>query len=102
MRLGARILLALPAFQVVYGAFTFGMRAGLGFNTYPMMGDAWLAEAATTLAPFWLNFFENGAMIQFIHRGQRLQWRSMPWRCWTAIRVEQSDGGVGRLAGLWR
>jgi cytochrome c oxidase assembly protein subunit 15 len=33
-----------------------------------MMGDAWLAEAATTLAPFWLNFFENGAMIQFIHR----------------------------------
>ena len=68
MRLGARILLALLAFQIVYGAFTAGMRAGLGFNTYPMMGDAWLAEAATTLAPFWLNFFENGAMIQFIHR----------------------------------
>ena len=25
-------------------------------------------EAALTLAPFWLNWFENGAMIQFIHR----------------------------------
>ena len=25
-------------------------------------------QSGTTLAPFWLNFFENGAMIQFIHR----------------------------------
>jgi heme a synthase len=32
------------------------------------MGEAWIAEAALTLAPFWLNWFENGAMIQFIHR----------------------------------
>ena len=55
MRLGARILLALLAFQIVYGAFTAGMRAGLGFNTYPMMGDAWLAErhdAGSVLAEF--------------------------------------------------
>ena len=68
MRWAARGLLALLIVQIVYGAFTAGMRAGLGFNTYPKMGDVWLAEAATTLFPFWHNLIENGAMIQFVHR----------------------------------
>jgi cytochrome c oxidase assembly protein subunit 15 len=68
MRAAARGLLALLTLQIVYGAFTAGMRAGLGFNTYPKMGEVWLAEAATTLLPFWHNLIENGAMIQFIHR----------------------------------
>lgn len=27
-----------------------------------------MASAATMMTPFWLNFFENGAMIQFVHR----------------------------------
>ena len=54
--------------QLIYGGFTAGLKAGLGFNTYPKMGEAWIAEAALTLTPFWLNWFENGAMIQFIHR----------------------------------
>ena len=62
---GFVILLSL---QIIYGAFTAGLRAGLGFNTYPLMGQQLLADAATTITPFWVNFFENGAMVQFIHR----------------------------------
>jgi cytochrome c oxidase assembly protein subunit 15 len=27
-----------------------------------------MASAATMMAPFWLNLFENGAMVQFLHR----------------------------------
>ena len=63
--MGLVILLSL---QIVYGAVTAGLRAGLGFNTYPLMGQQLLADAATTIQPLWINFFENGAMVQFIHR----------------------------------
>jgi len=63
-----QLMIGLFVLQLVYGGFTAGLKAGLGFNTYPKMGDAWIAEAALTLAPFWQNFLENGAMIQFIHR----------------------------------
>ena len=61
-------LIGLFVLQLIYGGFTAGLKAGLGFNTYPMMGDTWIAEAALTLVPFWHNLVENGAMIQFIHR----------------------------------
>ena len=54
--------------QVIYGAFVAGLRAGLGFNTFPLMDGRLLAEAATMMSPYWLNLFENGAMIQFVHR----------------------------------
>lgn len=61
-------LLGVLALQILYGAFTAGLRAGLGFNTYPLMDGSLMAEAATMMSPFVLNFFENGAMIQFVHR----------------------------------
>jgi len=52
-------LVVLLSLQIVYGAFTAGLRAGLGFNTYPLMGQQLLADAATTIQPLWINFFEN-------------------------------------------
>ncbi|MBT5604163.1 MAG: heme A synthase, partial [Gammaproteobacteria bacterium] len=33
-----------------------------------LIGQQLLADAATTIVPFWINLFENGAMVQFIHR----------------------------------
>ena len=50
------------------GAFTAGLDAGHGFNTYPLMHGQWLADAAVMMEPFWRNFIENGVMIQFMHR----------------------------------
>ena len=61
-------ILGVTFLQITYGAFTAGLRAGLGFNTYPLMDGELMASAATMMAPFWLNLFENGAMIQFLHR----------------------------------
>lgn len=62
------VVLCLVSVQIVYGAFTAGLRAGLGYNTFPLMDGKLIAEAALMMSPKWLNFFENGAMIQFIHR----------------------------------
>ncbi len=55
--------------QIIYGAFVAGLDAGQLFNTWPKMGDEWIASHV-----FYGNFFnalhapENLATIQFIHR----------------------------------
>lgn len=62
------IFTGLLTVQLIYGGFTAGLKAGLGFNTYPKMGEQWIADAALTLTPLWANLIDNGAMIQFVHR----------------------------------
>lgn len=61
-------LLALLAAQLLFGAFTAGLKAGLGFNTFPMMHDRWIADAVFALSPWWRNLLENPVAIQFVHR----------------------------------
>lgn len=58
----------LVSAQIVYGAFTAGLRAGWGYNTFPTMNGEWLPDALGMLNPFWLNLFENNATVQFVHR----------------------------------
>ena len=64
----AVFLMITLAFQLLFGAFTAGLDAGYGFNTYPLMNGKFLADVALSLEPLWRNFAENGAMIQFVHR----------------------------------
>jgi cytochrome c oxidase assembly protein subunit 15 len=54
--------------QIVYGAFVAGLNAGFVYNTYPKMGDDWIAPAVTALSPWLRNFTENLAGVQFVHR----------------------------------
>ena len=61
-------LLSLFCFQVVYGAFVSGMKAGYGFNTFPKMGDDWMPRALFGLSPFWENFVSDKFSVQFVHR----------------------------------
>ena len=68
LRYGALGLASLLAVQFIFGAFTAGLDAGRGFNTWPLMHDQFLADAATMINPLWLNLIENGVMIQFVHR----------------------------------
>ena len=68
IRHSALALMLLLAVQLLFGAFTAGLDAGYGFNTYPLMHGQFLADAAVMIEPFWRNFIENGVMIQFVHR----------------------------------
>ena len=56
------------AVQIVWGAFTAGLNAGFGFNTFPKMGDRWLPDSAWVMQPWWRNGLENPVMVQFCHR----------------------------------
>ena len=54
--------------QIIYGGFVAGLNAGMGFNTWPKMGDKWIPESVYSLQPFWKNFVEAKYGVQFIHR----------------------------------
>lgn len=62
---GFSVLLGI---QIVYGALTAGLRAGLGYNTWPKMYGAWAPDVLLALHPLWKNAFYNPAGVQFIHR----------------------------------
>ncbi len=63
-------------FQIIYGAFTAGfvegnaakIRPGHIFNTWPKMGNSWVAEQVTMKPTLYQNLFENASGIQFMHR----------------------------------
>lgn len=67
---------AILILQIVYGAFTAGyvegdsakIRPGHIFNTWPKMGEQWIAEQVTMKETLYQNIFENASGIQFMHR----------------------------------
>lgn len=63
-----RLIMLLIISQIIYGAFVAGLHAGKVYNTFPKMGDEWMAQAVTSMDPFWKNFTENLAGVQFVHR----------------------------------
>ena len=54
--------------QITYGGFVAGLKAGYYYNTFPKMGDRWIAESVYAMKPLYLNFIEGIAGVQFIHR----------------------------------
>jgi cytochrome c oxidase assembly protein subunit 15 len=56
--------------QIVYGAFTAGLKAGFVYSTYPLMQHSFFPQdAVQALKTYgWISVFENHAMVQFTHR----------------------------------
>lgn len=54
--------------QIVLGALVAGIDAGRGYIDWPLMGGEFFPSDAFNLEPLWKNFFENPALVQFIHR----------------------------------
>lgn len=54
--------------QILYGCFTSGLKAGLYFPTFPLMGGQFLPPQGMTLEPAIRNLFENPVTVQWIHR----------------------------------
>jgi cytochrome c oxidase assembly protein subunit 15 len=61
-------LTTLVTITVISGGFVAGLKAGKIYNTFPMMGNYWVPPDFMALDPWWLNFFENLATVQFDHR----------------------------------
>jgi len=66
--MGSMVILWAAAITVIWGAFVAGLDAGLAYNTFPLMGGRLVPEGMLINEPWWLNFFENTAAVQFTHR----------------------------------
>ncbi len=61
-------LICLVLLTIVSGGFVAGLKAGLIFNTFPLMGGNFIPEGIGALSPWYLNPLENLVTVQFDHR----------------------------------
>ncbi|MEA2877349.1 MAG: heme a synthase [Hyphomicrobiales bacterium] len=70
VRATAIALLVLVLVQIYLGALVAGLRAGLIYNTWPLIDGSFIPDAARLAhdTPLWRNVFENTLTVQFNHR----------------------------------
>jgi len=95
LRHGATILLALIALTMLAGGFVAGLDAGMIYNTFPLMEGRLVPPDYGLMQPWWHDWFENRATVQFHHRVLAIAtlaailvyaWRARPATQPTAIR----------------
>jgi len=69
-RFQAGLILALAFAQIGLGALVAGARAGLAYDTWPLIDGRFIPAASELfrLTPFWTNFLDNLLTVQFQHR----------------------------------
>jgi cytochrome c oxidase assembly protein subunit 15 len=101
LQLSAKLLLALVLVQIYLGALVAGLRAGLIYNTWPLI-DGQLVPAASQLLfnePWWRNFFENPLTAQFDHR--LVAYALLATAIWHAVDVTRTlPRGAARSGAL--
>ena len=65
MTLAVSVLIVLT---LLSGGFVAGLKAGLIYNTFPLMNGQWIPDGLLTVEPAILNLFENIVTVQFDHR----------------------------------
>ncbi len=68
LRVHAWTALILVALTIVWGAFVAGLDAGLIYNEFPTMGGHWIPSEFLFEKPWWKNFLDNHATVQWTHR----------------------------------
>jgi cytochrome c oxidase assembly protein subunit 15 len=62
------LIVALVFAQIVLGALVAGLKAGLAYNTWPLMDGRLVPGGLGAMQPWYLNLFENALTVQFDHR----------------------------------
>ena len=70
LRVFAGALVPLVLLQIGFGGLVAGLRAGLIYNTWPLMDGALVPplDHLTNLTPLWANLVDNITTVQFAHR----------------------------------
>jgi len=91
---------AAVAYMVITGGFVAGIRAGLAYNTFPLMDGHLVPPEIFMLDPWYLNFFNNMATVQLDHRlGAWLLAVLVPW-FWLNARRARTDARARLAANL--
>jgi heme a synthase len=84
---------ALVLLQVAAGAFVAGLKAGSGWNTWPLMDGALVPQGLGALSPWWENLFENALTVQFNHRLLAYAIAAaVAWHVWLLLRGAPENG----------
>lgn len=100
------VLVGLVLLQIVLGGLVAGSKAGLTYNTWPLMDGAFVPPASTLfmVSPWIENFVDNVALVQFNHRMVAYAIVAFAlWHAWSARREAAGSRYAGRataLAGL--
>lgn len=62
------LITCVIAIMIISGGFVAGTRAGLAYNTFPLMAGHFFPPGLFNMEPFYLNLFEDLTTIQFNHR----------------------------------
>lgn len=81
--------------QIMFGAFTAGLRAGYAFASWPLMGDTLFPAGVPMLRPGWTNAIDNPIVVQFIHRWWAFA--AAAALIWLAVAATRA----GSKAGFW-
>ena len=87
----AILLVVLFAAQLVMGAFVAGLKAGLTYNTWPLMDGRLVPNGLAIMAPWWMNLVENITAVQFSHR--TLAYVIVALALWQAVSVWRTADG---------
>jgi cytochrome c oxidase assembly protein subunit 15 len=92
----AAAIAALLFVQILLGALVAGMKAGMGYNTWPLMDGQLIPSGLGIMQPWYLNLFENAMTVQFNHRVVAyLAVLAVAWHTWSVLRVR----GDARVRG---
>lgn len=94
-RLMAAALLVLIFVQIALGGLVAGSKAGLTYNTWPLMDGALVPPSSSLFVqtPFWENFVDNAVLVQFNHRlGAYLL---LALALWHAVALRRAAPGAG-------
>ena len=101
LRRFAWTLTALVFVMVLAGGLVAGLRAGFAYNTFPLMAGALMPQEIMTLEPWYLNFVNNMATVQFDHRA--VGWIlvfTVPAFWWQVARSDGAPAPVRRGASV--
>lgn len=78
---------SLVSLTLLYGGLVAGLKAGLVYNTFPLMEGQFIPDEWSFYRPVWVNFFENAALVQWIHRWLALTTVTVilftAWKTWS-------------------
>ena len=106
LRAGAWIVGCLILFQIALGGLVAGSRAGMTYNTWPLMDGQFVLPFSTLFAttPWIENFVDNIPLVQFNHRiGAYIVLIVAAWHAIAASRAQRGSSFSKRahaIAGL--
>lgn len=88
VRRRAGFLVLLVFVMVLSGALVAAIRAGFAYNTWPLMNGHLIPEEILLVDPWWMNFVNNMATVQFVHRTLALVILLLVLATWASVQRE--------------